>query len=120
RSTFDLQPVLTTLVETAARLSSAEMGFIATRDGEVYRAAASFAHSPEWDARVRAEIFTPGRETVVGRVLLDAQVVQIADVATDPEHGRPEAVAIAKVHTVLGVPLLREGELVGVISLGRQ
>jgi PAS domain S-box-containing protein len=119
RSTFDLQPVLDTLIETAARLSTAELGFIATRQGEVFRAAASFAHLPEWDARVRAEIFTPGRETVVGRVLMDTRVVQIADVAKDLEHGRPEAVTVAKVHTVLGVPLLREGELVGVITLGR-
>jgi GAF domain-containing protein len=120
RSTFDLQPVLDTLIETAARLSDAELGFVATREGEIYRATASFAHLPEWDARVQAVIFTPGRETVVGRVLLDARVVHIADIATDLEHCHPEAVAIAKVRTVLGVPLLREGELVGVISLGRQ
>src|SRR5262249_31935719 len=92
RSTFDLQPVLATVVETAARLCGAASGFIAAREGEVYRAVASFAHSPDWDARLRAETFTPGRDTVSGRVLQDARVVHVADVATDPEHGRSESV----------------------------
>jgi two-component system NtrC family sensor kinase len=80
RSTFELQPVLDTLVETAARLSAVEMGFVATRQGEVFRAAASCAHSPEWDARLQKETFTPGRGTVVARALRDARVVHVADV----------------------------------------
>src|SRR5262249_1773853 len=88
RSTFDLQPVLDTVVETAARLCGAVSGFIATREGEGYRAVAGFAHSPEWGAQLRTQTFTAGRETVTGRVLEDAQVVHVDDLAADPEHGR--------------------------------
>ena len=120
RSTFDLQPVLDTVCATAARLCAAQLAGLVSRDGDVYRVAASYAMSPEWDALQPILSFTPGRETVTGRALLERQVVQIADITADPEYALSEAKTVGKIRTILGVPLLREGEPVGVIVLSRQ
>jgi GAF domain-containing protein len=119
RSTFDLQPVLDTLVETAARLCQADGASILTRERDVYLVKASFAVEPEWAARLRGFAFTPGRGTVTGRALLEGRALQV-DVTTDPEHAVPEAVTIGKLRTILAVPLLRDGEPIGVIDVGRR
>ncbi len=119
QSTFDLQPVLDTLVETAARLCDAEMGHLAVREGEAYRYVATSSLNPEWDAIIRAHSFMPGRGSVVARTALERRIVHVADIAADPEYTLVEAVAVGKIHTVLGVPLLREGEPIGVISVAR-
>jgi GAF domain-containing protein/nitrogen-specific signal transduction histidine kinase len=120
RSTFDLQPVLDTLVRTAARLCQADLASINTREGDVYRVAASVNYSSELAAYARDFPLTPGRGSVTGRAALERQVVHIADIVDDPEYAAPGWVTHGKVHTMLGVPLLREGEPIGVIALARQ
>src|SRR5580693_10430867 len=82
-------------------------------------APATFAFLPEWDVAVRKLIFEPGRGSVAGRTLLARQAVQITDLAADPEYALPEVITIGNMRTGLGVPLLREGEPIGVIYLAR-
>jgi GAF domain-containing protein len=117
RSTFDLQPVLDTLVKTAARLCNADLAGIATRNDEIYKVTASYSASPEWDTFVRALLLRPGRDTVTGRALLERQAIQIADITADAEYKVPETATIGSIRTNLGVPLLREGEPIGVMQL---
>jgi GAF domain-containing protein len=119
RSTFELQPVLDTLVETAARLCRADIAFIVRRAGEFYRCGASFATLPEWGALLRERSFAPGRGAITDRALLDRRIVHVPDIAADPEHRRPATVSVGGIRTGLSAPLLREGELIGAISLGR-
>jgi adenylate cyclase len=120
RSTFDLQPVLDSLVKTAARLCAADLGNLSIREGEAYRVAATFFPSPGFEAFLRGRLVPADRGSVAGRTALAGHVVQIADLAADPEFTVTETVTVAKMRTAVGVPLLREGVAVGVLSLARQ
>jgi GAF domain-containing protein/nitrogen-specific signal transduction histidine kinase len=119
RSTFDLQPVLDTLLETAARLCDAEMANILRRDGDVYREAAALGLTPEYQTFLDAHPLAPGRGSVTGRVALEGREVHIADITADSDYTLSEAASLGKIRTMLGVPLLREGAPVGVIVLSR-
>ncbi|HEV2189415.1 MAG TPA: GAF domain-containing protein, partial [Stellaceae bacterium] len=119
RSTFDLEPVLDTLCQTAARLCGAEMGFLAIRRDGAYRYVATYSLTEEWEVIARDRPLAPDRGTTTGRALLEGRVIHIDDVNADSEYAWPEAVSIGKVRTTLAVPLLREGEPIGVITFAR-
>ena len=119
-STFDIQPVFETIVTTAARLCDADTATISSRAGEAYRVGATFAQSPEFAAFMRGRLLAANRGSTTGRTALEGRVVHIHDISSDPESAMTEAVSLGKLRTVLGVPLLREGGVLGVIALNRQ
>jgi GAF domain-containing protein len=120
RSAFDLQTVLDALVESAARICEAEKGCIMQGQGDQYHWVSNFGFSPEHDAYVRAHPMTAGGYSATARVARDRRAVHIPDVLADPDYTASENQRLGNYRTILGVPLLRDGEPIGAFIMTRE
>jgi len=119
RSTFDLQTVLDTLAESAVRLCSADRSVIRRRVGDTYPVAATYGFSPDQRAHREQYSKTPDRGSIFGRTLIEGRTVHIPDFLADPEYKQPGSANVFGVRAGLGVPLMREGNVVGVLTVVR-
>jgi GAF domain-containing protein/two-component sensor histidine kinase len=120
QSGFQLQPVLESVIEAATKLCAAQRGFIYRREGDVFRLVVAHGITPEFKAFTEANPINPmGRGTVTGRVAEDGTTVHIPDVLADPEYTYWEAQRLGNFRSILGVPMKRDDEVIGVMLLWR-
>ena len=119
RSTFELQTVLDTLIESAARLCNADMGAIVRPQASHVQFLATYGFSQDFIDVASSTSIAPGRWTLSGRVMAEGRTVHIPDVLADNEYTFSAAQKIAGFRSGLGVPLVREGTPIGVINLWR-
>src|SRR5215467_14256869 len=119
-SPTDLQPVFQTILDNAVRLCEAQNGAVFRFDGEFFRAVVWNNTSPALSSFVQNTPIPPGRESALRRVGLEKRPVHIPDMLADPECIVPEPYREEGMRTNLGVPLLKENELIGAIAIHRR
>jgi GAF domain-containing protein len=118
RSTFDLDKVLQALLDNAARLGGARQAVMLRPDANGnYVPACWFNWGDKIIAQLRARPARANRDSTSGRVLLEKRPIHIPDVCKDPEYGRQDLLELGSYRSVLSVPMLRDGDAIGLITL---
>ncbi|MEP1199281.1 GAF domain-containing protein [Tateyamaria sp.] len=119
RSPNEVQPVLEAILHVADRICGPEAAYVAllNPDTGIYDVVATQKGNDRFREVIAEQVFKPSKDTGTGRVALTGKTVYIQDVRTDPDYGWKEKSQAAGFMSILGIPLIKDGVTVGVISL---
>ena len=120
QSKFELQSVLQNIAKTAARLCRSDGAVIFQLKDGIYRFAAGYSLVPAFLQIEQRALISPGPGTLVGRAAMTRKVARIDDALADALYEKKEDAKVEGNRSMIGVPLLRDGEPVVVIGLGRR
>src|SRR5215475_5843952 len=120
QSPTDVQPVFDTIVSAALKLCAAHSASVFTFDGELLHLAALENTSEGAEAIRSLYPRPPGRDSASGRAILTRSVVSIADVLEDPEYVSKAAAVAGQFRSAVSIPLLRDGNPIGAVNVGRR
>ena len=120
----DLPPVFEAILENSTRICEATFGNLWLREGDKFRIVAMHGGSPEYREYLFAEpLIVLTAQDAVSRVVSHREVIQIDDISKAPTYGmrmRIATIKIAKARTLVGVPMLKDNEVVEIIAIYRQ
>jgi signal transduction histidine kinase/putative methionine-R-sulfoxide reductase with GAF domain len=120
----ELGPVFQVMLENATRVCGSNFGTLYLREGEAFRAVSMHGATPDYLQARLGQLVHPGPGTGLGRAVRTKQAVHIADVTTETAYRERDPMRVAAadlggVRTMLNVPMLKEGEVVGGIAIYR-
>ena len=122
----DLQPVFNAMLENGARLCEAQFGNLLLREGEMLRISAMYNMTPEFTERFQREpVFRPGPLAPITRALTNKEFVHVVDLRQDAAYKERDPPVVSVVdeggaRSMIVVPMLKEGEAIGALSIFRQ
>ena len=120
----ELEPVFERALKSAVRICGAKFGNLWLREGDLFRIAATYGAPPPYvDFLLREQVFRPDPRLGLGQIVRTKQTFQIADIAVEPSHTdrmRQATIELADARTLIGVPMLKDDEVIGAIGIYRQ
>jgi signal transduction histidine kinase/putative methionine-R-sulfoxide reductase with GAF domain len=116
----DLKPVFHTMLENAVRICGAKFGNLALFDGSEMRMVAMHNAPLAFEELRRREPVIPLDRSVFGNLVRTKNVVHVADLTADQPYAQSALTTLADARTAVGVPMLRDGQVVGGIVIYRQ
>ena len=122
----ELEPVFEKMLENATRVCDAEFGTMLVQEGDAFRHVAHHHVPPEFAELMRRDpVFQAAPDSPLDRVVRTKQAVHVADLKEEPAYLRGAHILVRMVQaggvrTMMTVPMLKENELIGAITIYRQ